>query len=327
MSRPHASYLRPLIRVMIYVLVIVVLFAMRDRLNVRGLVQRLTAPTAADTTLVIAGSTLAPTLVDRMVAVYHTEYPKLAIRVGGGQTTAALEELVNKRADTVFLSRPPLPSEQKIFAKATGDTALWYPIALGAILVVAGAGARDTTVALADLRTLASGKPAAGYRKLYVPDPNSGLWDAFLAKADLPPAGDTAPAGVVFLKDDATVADAVHADASGLGLASSFALPDGPGKHGARALWVRTDKGPRPMAPDPEDIASGDYPLWSYLYVGCRPAGGAQAAKFVTYLTSSHGQRQIEHTEFLPVQQVMREIYLNRSPGAASPPGHEEGTG
>jgi ABC-type phosphate transport system substrate-binding protein len=327
MTRPYASYLRPLIRVIVYVLVIVVLFKLSGRVDLRGFVQRMTGPTVADTTLVVAGSTLAPTLVDRVIGIYRQEYPKLGIHVGGGQTTAALEELVNKRADVAFLSRAPLPSEQKIFSRATGDTALWFPVALGAILVLADVGQRDTTVQLEDLRALASGRPAGGKERLYVPDPNSGLWDAFLAKAKLPPAGETPPPDVVFLKDDAAVADAVHADASALGLASSFALAEGPARHGARALWIRSDPAKRPMAPDAEDIASGEYPLWSYLYISCRPQGGAQGAKFVTYLTSQHGQRQIEHTEFLPVQQVMREIHLNRSPGPASPPGDEEGTG
>lgn len=327
MTGPRASYLRPLIRVIVYLLVIVVLFRLSDRLDLRGFVKRMTAPTAADTTLVVAGSTLAPTLVDHMIGIYRREYPKLTVRVGGGQTTAALEELVNKRADVAFLSRPPLKSEQKIFTQATGDTTLWFPFALGAILVLADGGQRDSTVQLEDLRALASGRPAGGKAKLYVPDPNSGLWDAFLEKAKLPPAGETPPTAVVFLKDDAAVAEAVHADASGLGLASSFALAEGPAKHGARALWIRSDPAKRAMAPDAEDIASGDYPLWSYLYVSCRPQGGAQAAKFVTYLTCQHGQRQIEHTEFLPVQQVLREIYLNRSSGPASPPEDEEGTG
>jgi ABC-type phosphate transport system substrate-binding protein len=327
MTRPRASYVRLLIRVAVYVLVIVVLFRLRDRIDFKRLVQQVTGPSAADTTLVLAGSDLAPTLVDQLVTNYRRDYPKLEIRVGGGHTTAALQELVNNRADAVFLSRPPLLSEQRLFLKASGDTALWYPIALGATLVLSGADGADSTVTLDALRSLAGGMPAAGRERLYVPDPNTGLWDAVLAKLGLPPAADSPPHGVIFLKDDAAVADAVHADPAALGLASAFALPDGVAAHGARALSLRASSSAPPNPPGVVQVASGDYPLWSYLYIGCRPRGGVQGAKFVTHLTSPRGQRQIARTEFLPVQQVMREIYLNRNPGHVSPSGHEEGTG
>ncbi len=327
MTRPHASYLRLLIRVAVYALVIIVLFRLRDRVEFKRLVRQLTAPSAADTSLVLSGSDAAPALINRMVANYHREYPKLALRVGGGQTTAALEELVNKRASVAFLSRPPLPSEQRLFVQAGGDSALWFPIALGAILVLVGQASADTSESLVTLRALADGTPAAGRDKLYVPDPNSGLWDAFRAKLGLRPALDAAPSGVVFLKDDAAVADAVGADATSLGVISSFTMPDGPAPHGARAVSLRAAPGAQAFRPDVEQIASGDYPLWSYVYISCLSRGGAQGAKFVTYMTSTRGQRQIEDTDYLPVQQVMRPVYLNRSPGPASPPGPEEGTG
>ncbi len=311
------SQVRLLVRVAVYVLVILVLFLMRGRPGARRLAARLGGGGGADTVLVVTGGALAPGLVETLVGNYRRDYPRLGVRIRPGGTAAALEDLVNGRADAAFLSRPPLPAEQRLFAGADGDTALWFPIALGAIVVLAAADAPDSTLTLDALRALARGDPAAGGARLYVPDPNSGLWDALRAKLGLPTGGVSAPPGVAFLPDDAAVAAAVRADRSARGVASSFALPEGAAPPGARAVALREGIGGTPVRPGAAEIAAGDYPLWHYLYVGCRPGGGAQGTKFVTHLTSPRGQRQVERTPFLPARQVPREIHLNRRPPGA----------
>jgi len=303
--------------VAVYVLVIFVLFLLRGRPGVRRFTGRFAGGGAADTTLVVTGADLAPGLVGRLVENYRRDYPRLSVQIRPGGTAAALEDLVNRRADAAFLSRPPLPSEQRLFAGADGDTALWFPIALGAIVVLAAADAPDSTLSLDTLRALARGDPEAGAPRLYVPDPNSGLWDALRAKLGLPSDVASAPPGVVFLRDDAAVPAAVRADGRAFGVVSSFAFPDGAALPGARAVPLRAAADGAPIWPGAAEIAAGAYPLWHYLYVGCRPRGGVQGTKFVTHLTSPRGQRQVERTPFLPARQVPREIHLNRRPPGA----------
>ena len=118
---------------------------------------------------------------------------------------------------------------------------------------------------------------------------------------------------MIFLKDDSTVAEAVRADDQALGLVSSFALAGNVQSRGVRALGLREAPGAAAVYPDLETTYAGDYPLWSYLYLGCRPRGSMQASMFVTHVTSPRGQRQIEQTEFLPARQVPREVFINRS--------------
>ena len=314
MKHERRSYVPLLIRVSVYILAIIVLFLMRGRLDLKRFFRQ--AGPAAETGLIISGADLAPSLVDRLVEHYRADYPQLTIQVRGGGSAAALEDLINLRAGAVFLSRPPSPEEQKLFVGAYGDTAIWYPVALGAILVMAGPQGADSTVTLDALRALADGRPGGGLERLYVPDPNSGLWDVLRAKLGLGRSTATAVPGVVFLKDDATVARAVAADPRSLGVASSFALQGQPAARGVRTLSLRTGPSGPSVAPDVDQTLSGAYPLWSYLYAGCRKTGGVQGTMFVTHLTSQRGQRQIARTEFLPVQMPQREIHLNRrSPG------------
>jgi ABC-type phosphate transport system substrate-binding protein len=137
-------------------------------------------------------------------------------------------------------------------------------------------------VTLDALRALASGRPVSGVQRLYAPDPNSGLWDAFRAKLNLPLQEEKAAPDVIFLKDDSTVVEAVRADYQALGLVSSFTLPGGVQSRGVRTLGLREVPGAAAVYPDLETTYAGDYPLWSYLYLGCRPRGGIQGSMFVT---------------------------------------------
>lgn len=315
MKERRRNPVRLQIRVIIYILIIAALFLIRGRPDVRDLLRQATGGAAADTVLIVSGADQAPALMDRLLADYRRDYPRLRIVVRGGGSAQALEDLINGRAGAAVMSRPPLAGEQKLFAAARGDTVVWHPIALGAIVVVGAAGVPDTSVELETLRRLAGGGSGGDAPRLYAPDPNHGLWDALRQRLELPPdPGEQAPPGVVFLADEQAVAEAVRAEPGAIGVVSSFALGADPGAAGLRALAVAAAGGGAPARPLSEEIASGAYPLWHYLHIGCRGRGGIQASKFVTHLTSPRGQRQIERTEFLPARVLPREILLDRRP-------------
>jgi ABC-type phosphate transport system substrate-binding protein len=297
----------------LYIVVVAGLFFLRGRFDMKALVKPIRDQAAPDTTLVVAGTDVAPKLIEYLISRYGQDYPQLKISLRGGGTTAALQELVNGRADAVFLGRPPTPDEQRIFVETTEDTAAWFPIALGEILVIAGLAPAES-VSVAELRALATGTPIAAAKRLYVPDPNLGLWDAFRAKVQLAPGTGATPPGIVFLLDDRAVAEAVRADAESFGLASAFVLAAEELPADVRILAVREAAGKAAVRPEAATTASGEYPLWTYLYLCCRAEGDLQGSKFVTHVTSARGQRQIEWTDYLPAQLVPREVYIDRRP-------------
>lgn len=308
MNTKRARFLRLQVRVAIYVVVIAVLFLVRGGMDWNRLLS-LVPGAAPDSTLSLAGADLAPDLVARIADHVHRDDPDLRIDVAGGGTAQALEALINRRSDVAFLCRPPTAAEQDLFRSTDGDTALWYPIALGGLVLLAGESAPDslTTARLGDfLRRGAD----PGFDRLYAADPNLGLWDAFTRALGAP--GAAPPERVIFLAGEEAVIEAVLADPRSLGLASSLSLPRYPARPEVRRVLIRSGAG-RWFPPTYEAIGSGEYPLHHRLYVACLQGAAPPGSRFVTHVVSARGQRQIERAGFLPARRVSREVVLTRN--------------
>lgn len=290
-----------------------VVFVLRGQQVQRGIGFRLPNESDTVTTIRLVGRELAPNMVTRMVANYEREYPHLQVLVGDGGSVRALEAIANGQAGVGLLYRPPTGAEQKIIKDAVGDTVVYYPVALGGIAAVANVSRPVDSLSLGDLRRILRDEPAAGVERLYAPDPNQGLWGAFVAGLGLT-EGAVETAKVTFLKDESDVLRAVAADPASLGIASTFTLPDTLAGIGVRTLRVLPDTGSVAFEPGYEQIGYGEYPLYHYLYAACLSSGSIRAAMFVSHLTSDRGQRQVERAGVLPARQTMRQIYLTRKP-------------
>ena len=301
--------LRLQVRVAVYVAVIAALFLVRGGMDWDRLLSRVPSTATPDSTLSLTGIDLAPELVDRILAHYRRDYPRVRITAAGGGTNRALEELANRRTDVAFLARPPSPDEQRLFRSAGGDTALWFPIALGGIAFLQARNSSDS-LTVEEIRSFLGDEAGPRFDRLYAPDPNLGLWDAFLGVLSVFPPGTPPP--VVFLESEHAVIESVRGDPRSLGLASSLSLPEDLEPLGVRTVAVRSGAGAWAF-PTYHAVGSGDYPLRHHLLVSCRGNGGIQGAKFVTHLTSARGQRQVERAGFLPARRVLREIVLTRN--------------
>ncbi len=266
--------------------------------------------------LVIAGIDNAPDLAPRLVAEYHRLYPKVGLRTSPGGTNRALEDLVNKKADVAFLSRP-LNMQEHRMVRSLGDTVLAFPVATAGILVLVAKDSPVESISVEELRDLITGKRVArtgseraAIVKLYAPDPDLGLWPALLGQLSLP---DSVPANVVWLASEREVAEAVVRDPAALGLASTLTSP--PADSAAwRTVRLVGQPGTAAVDPLPDEIAAGDYPLYHYLYVACLQRGGALASGFVTMMQGQHGQVFVRREGFLPAREVAREIQLANRP-------------
>jgi ABC-type phosphate transport system substrate-binding protein len=316
--------IRLLVRLFAYVVVLGLLFQARQGVDWRHLFSRAPTEGAPPNTLILAGRDLAPGLVTRLVDAYRADFPRVRIEFRPGGTRAALEELVNRRCDVALTVRPVTAGEQRIFVDATGDSALATPFALGGLVLVTAAappaGARGEPwspepVGLSALGDLAAGRSTAeGSLRLYVSDPNDGLWAALLARL-APSAPDSVrPPGVVFLADPAAVLEAVRNDPGALGLASTLALPDSSELDGVRTVPLREAPGATAIEPTYENIGNARYPMFHYLYAVSRPGGGLEGNMFITHLASLRGQRQVERFGHLPARQALRPIVLTTHP-------------
>jgi ABC-type phosphate transport system substrate-binding protein len=314
-------------RVILYTVVAVGVFLYRNHIDWNRFTALFQGQQQGEPTLVLAGRDLAPGLVDILVDHYGRDYPRLDIRTLPGGTNQALEDLVNRRADVAFLSRPPTPDEQDLFRHVDGDTAIVEPVGLGGILLLAGSdtfpGAQSSSalpgLTVEQLGGLMAGDMQEYGDRFYAADPNLGHWAAaakLVGRAPYPVDETT----VVYLANDREVARAVANDPRSLGMVVSFDLPAAPqrtlpvGQEAAAGPGiVPLVGGPGGEKTDPtyENVASGAYPLFVSLFVACRTNGGIQGGKFLTHLASGRGQRQIERAGCIPAKQVLREIYLS----------------
>lgn len=308
--------IRFLVRMIVYITVVVLLYLNRGGISWRHLGERFRGSRETDTTLVIAGRDLAPALVDRMIAHYRQEYPDLPITVTGGGTNLALEDLLNGKASAAFTFRRPTSYEEELFRTVDGDTAIVVSVAVGGVILAAGAAADAGPITLDDVRNLLNGEAAGHCERVYVPEPNTGLWDTVRSSLGLDEQA-PAPPLIVFLADAQAVLDAVKQDDRAWGIVSSLNAPLDPDAGpwpGIRLVAMRAGSENQPALPTYENVASGAYPLHHFLFVVCRENGSLEGGKFLTHLASARGLRQVERAGVIPASLVFREIHLTTTP-------------
>ena len=80
------------------------------------------------------------------------------------------------------------------------------------------------------------------------------------------------------MADEGAVARAVGADPTSLGFAGTLSLGADLERSGARIVPISGGGTGRAAFPVARQIAAGEYPLYHYLYLCCRPDPGAAAA-------------------------------------------------
>jgi ABC-type phosphate transport system substrate-binding protein len=325
MVAPKRRPNRPFVWVAFYAAVIAAVFVIRGQMERPGTGLRFSAESDTVKTITLAGLELAPDLVPQIIKKYQDLYPQLHVIPEDGGTVRALEALANRRAAVGLLYRLPTRDERALVRAAVNDTVLCFPVALGGVAILANALSGVESFAMDDLRRLARDEADPRFDRLYAPDPNQGLWDAFRISlgvyeeaARLPASATPEYERITFLKDEAAVIEAVLADPRGLGIASTLSMPDSLPEfadgRAVRAVPVLPDTGLVPVEPGYEQIGYGEYPLYHYLYVACLGNGSTRGSMFVTHLTSDRGQRHVERAGYLPARQSIRQIYLTRHP-------------
>ncbi len=281
-------------RFWIYGVIVLTLFTLRVFPELKGQLEKVLSEKPRDNLLILSGLDLAPTLIPRLADAYQGLYPDHEIRIKAGGTRRALEDLFNQRADVAFLSRP-LTVEEESIVHSIGDTALAFPIALGAIAVLAPVRSELDSLSVEQLSRwileLREGKETSDRKvHLYAPDPNLGLWTALTEQLGL---SDSVEGEFIWLASDREVALAVGQDRHGLGFASLLALPPGLERLGVRTVPLTGSPNEDAVIPESEELATGLYPLYHYLYAVCRPRGGAIASGFVSFLHSGRCTRLV----------------------------------
>lgn len=262
--------------------------------------------------IVISGTDNAPDLIMQSVVQFQSDYPKVDVRLEGGGTVQALEDLLNKRAAVAALSRPPTSREQEI-AVQRSDSLIYFPIALGGIAILAPRTSALDALSLADLRALLAGAPSEalqsrGIVRLYGPEPNSGLWEALIERLGVKGV----PPRYIPLATGALVLEAVRQDPASIGFASDLTY-ELPADDQTLVELKIGEVASSALPPTKAHIVDGGYPLYHHLYLCTTSGGNVLAGGFVTYYMQPTGQRWVAKRGFLPARLPAREIRLSGS--------------
>ena len=226
----------------------------------------------------------------------------VAIEVWAPGSKVGFESLGAGRCDVGLASRAISPEEAEGLS-ALGDLTApksEHVLALDGVAVVVNGANKVTALPLDKLAQIftgelhdwsqAGGQP--GPINLYARDGNSGTYETF---SHLVLHGRPLAAGARRFEDSTALADAVAADANGIGF---VALPY---VHQTRALAIQEAQA-RPLYPTVFTVATEDYPLSRrlLLYTAAK-SENALTARFVSFALSNAGQRLVEEAGFIPL--------------------------
>jgi ABC-type phosphate transport system substrate-binding protein len=254
---------------------------------------------------------LARPLLTSLLDRHERENPELTVLRFGGGTARALEALLRGQTDIGFVCRLPTNSEQAQFEEATGDTLSSHRFAVGALRLLGGASHRAKAVTFAELRDLLTGRPTERFDRLYMLDPNLGLWNVLHERLGMGQPGMQRPPTVFFLPDADSLRHTLGTDPRALGVVSSLCDATDDGDESSVILPYHDEESDSAIDPSDENVAAGSYPLYHFLYTATRSDVSIDGAKLVTHLVSDRGQRQVWRAGALPARNTAREIYLN----------------
>ncbi|HSH94442.1 MAG TPA: phosphate ABC transporter substrate-binding protein, partial [Roseimicrobium sp.] len=217
------------------------------------------------------GSDTLVILAQKWAEVYMGKTPGTTVQVTGGGSGTGFAALQNKTTDLANASRKIKAKEIEACIKAFGKRPTEYKVCLDGLSVYVSASNPVKELSLSQLEGIFTGKiknwsevggPSAPIT-VYSRENSSGTYEFFkehvLKNKDFVASAQTMPG-------TAAVLQAVAKDANGIGYGGAAY------GEGAKHVGVKPDDASPAVEPSEENVLSGKYPIWRYLYVYVNPA-------------------------------------------------------
>lgn len=258
-------------------------------------------------TVTIKGSDTLVILSQKWAEQFMSKNPQTKIQVTGGGSGVGLAALQNNNTDIANASRQIKPAERAACIKAFGKNPREYKVALDGLSVYVHSSNPITELSLEQLKDIFSGK-IRNWRDLGGPDSpitpysrenSSGTYEFFkehvLKGQDFVATAQTMPG-------TAAVIQAVSKEPKGIGYGGAAY------GHEAKHLLIRKDANSPAIEPTEENIVSGKYPIWRFLYNYLNPEKDkGEIAVFLNWVRSDEGQRVVKEVGYYPLPQNLRE--------------------
>jgi phosphate transport system substrate-binding protein len=266
-----------------------------------------TATTAPAGGITVKGSDTLVILAQKWAEVYMSTHPDVKIQVTGGGSGIGFAALQNNTTDVADASRPIKPAERAACIKAFNKNPREYKVALDGLSVYVNSDNPIAELSIEQLERIFTGK-AKNWKDLggadmpitvYSRENSSGTYEFFkehvLKGQDFVSSAQTMPG-------TAAVLQAVSKDKNGIGYGGAAY------GHGAKALKIKkTDDSPA-IEPTEENVVSGKYPIWRYLYNYLNPEKDkGEIAAYLNWIRSDEGQKIVKEVGYYPLPANLRE--------------------
>ena len=257
--------------------------------------------------ITVKGSDTLVVLAQKWAEVYMSKNPAVKIQVTGGGSGVGLAALQNKQTDIADASRPIKPAERAACIKAFNATPREYKVCLDGLSVYVNTDNPLTELSVEQLGKVFTGKVknwkdlggADAPITVYSRENSSGTYEFFkehiLKGQDFTASAQTMPGTAALLQ-------AVSKDKSGIGYGGAAY------GQGAKALKIKKDEASPAIEPTEENVLSGKYPIWRYLYNYLSPdKDKGEIAAYLNWIRSDEGQKIVKEVGYYPLPENLRE--------------------
>jgi len=263
--------------------------------------------TAQAGTITVKGSDTLVILAQKWAEVYMGKNAETKIQVTGGGSGVGIAALQNNTTDICNSSRKMKAAEIANCVAAFGKRPTEYKVALDGLSVYVNEGNPIKEITLEQLERIFTGK-IRNWNQLggkdapitvYSRENSSGTYEFFkehvLKGADFVSSAQTMPGTAALLQ-------AIAKDPNGIGYGGAAY------GQGAKHLPVKKDDRSPAIEPTEENVVSGKYPIWRYLYNYVNPAKDkGEVAAYLNWVRSDDGQKIVKDIGYFPLPKNLRE--------------------
>jgi phosphate transport system substrate-binding protein len=257
--------------------------------------------------ITVKGSDTLVILAQKWAETYMSKHPEVKIQVTGGGSGIGFAALQNGTTDIADASRPIKSSEVAACIKAFGKKPREYKVALDGLSVYVNDSSPINELDLDQLEKIFTGKvknwkdfggPDAPIT-VYSRENSSGTYEFFkehvLKGHDFVSSAQTMPGTAALLQ-------AVSKDKGGVGYGGAAY------GHGAKALKIKKTAESPAIEATEENVVSGKYPIWRYLYNYLDPAKDkGEIAAYLDWIRSPEGQKIVKDVGYYPLPAHLQE--------------------
>lgn len=281
---------------------------MRKHLQTLGIVTWLFPITCAlAENITVKGSDTLVILAQKWAEVYMSKHPEAKIQVTGGGSGIGFAALQNNTTDIADASRPIKAAEKAACIKAFGKTPREYKVALDGLSVYVHADNPINELSIEQLEKIFTGK-VTNWKDIggsdapitvYSRENSSGTYEFFkehiLKGQDFVATAQTTPGTAALLQN-------VSRDKNGIGYGGAAY------GHGAKALKIKKTADSPAIEPTDENVISGKYPIWRYLYNYLNPdKDKGEIAAYLAWIRSPDGQKVVKDVGYYPLPEHANE--------------------